>query len=294
MEPMDAAQALTELGSTASYAELMRLTTRGRVRTALAAGQVVRLGTGRYALPHVAAAYVAAARLGGTVSHLSAAVHWGWKIKSPPEQPTVTVPRNRCGLDTDGVEVHWADLMPDQRDRHVTTPIQTVVDCARAYEPDIAQCVADSALRGGLRKDELLAAAQASPRTGRTRALQVITAADGRSANPFESVLRKIALEAGLDVQPQQWVGGSHRIGRVDLLDIGRRLVIEAESFEFHSGRRALARDVHRYTAMVHAGFVVVRFTWEDVMFHPDEVRGVLLDLARDLPRLGAVRPRKR
>lgn len=102
-------------------------------------------------------------------------------------------------------------------------------------------------------------------------------AADPRADNPFESVLRAIALDVpGLEVEPQQWVAD---VGRVDLMDLGRRLVIEAESFEFHSDRASLRRDVHRYTAFVRLGYRVVRFTWEDVMFDPAYVREVLVDL---------------
>ena len=132
----------------------------------------------------------------------------------------------------------------------------------------------------------MLAAAQTSPRTGHAKAIRVAESADARAANPFESVLRAIAKGVpGLRVLPQQWVGGTDRIGRVDLLDPRLGLVIEAESFEFHSDRQSLARDVHRYTAMVRAGYTVVRFTWEEVMLRPAYVRAVLVDLVSRQPR---------
>jgi len=38
-----------------------------------------------------------------------------------------------------------------------------------------------------------------------------------------------------------------------------------------------LVRDCHRYNGFVAAGWQVLRFTWEDVMHHPDRVRQVLL-----------------
>lgn len=62
-------------------------------------------------------------------------------------------------------------------------------------------------------------------------------------------------------------------------MDVRRRLVIEAESFELHSDRASPRRDVHRSTAFVRLGYRVVRFTWEDVMFDPTYVRSVLADL---------------
>ena len=110
----------------------------------------------------------------------------------------------------------------------------------------------------------------------------MVEAADGRAANPFESVLRGIAKQVpGLEVEPQQWVGD---VGRADLMDRRLGLVIEAESFEFHADSASFARDVRRYTLFVRNGFIVVRFTWKDVMFDPDYVRAVLTDLVAKGP----------
>jgi very-short-patch-repair endonuclease len=285
MTPTDA---LTRLGGVAAFGELRRLTSRRRLRTAVAKGQVVRVSPGVYALTKCDEARLAAAKVGGVVSHLSAAQYWGWKVKLPPKRPTVTVPRRRSGLTAEEIEVHWADLTSQQVDCGVTTKVQTVIDCARVCPFDVALAVADSALRDGVSRDELLAAAKASPRTGRAKALKVVKAADGRAANPFESVLRAIALEVpGLCVVPQQRVG---HIGCVDLFDHRLGLVIEAESYQWHSSRTALARDVRRYTWCVRLGYTVVRFTWEEVMFQPDYVRAVLLDLVALGPRTRAVR----
>lgn len=274
---MDPVDALTELGGIASLGELLALTGRRRLRTAVAVEHIVMVRRDCYTLPAADGARLTAARIGGTVSHLSAAQHWQWKVKFPPELPTVTVPRRRSGLDGCEAEVHWANLLPKDVDDGVTARVRTVVDCARTYDFGVGLSVADSALRAGVPADEILTAARASPRTGRPRAIRVAETADSRSANPFESVLRAIALEVpGLHVVPQQWVGN---VGRVDLLDRDLGLVIEAESFEFHADRDSLARDVRRYTAMTRLGYVVVRFTWAEVMFRPDYVRAVLVDL---------------
>ncbi len=221
------------------------------------------------------------------MSHLSAAQHWGLKMKLPPEKPIVTVPRRCSRLDNkDGaVEVHWADLPASAKRRGVTDPIQTVIDCARSHDLDVALAVADSALRIGMGREDLLVFAQESPRTGRSKVVRVLELADGRAANPFESVPRAIALGVpGLHVEPQQWVGD---VGRADLVDARLRIAIEAESHEFHSDRASLARDVHRYTGFTRLGWRVVRFTWEDVMFDPACVRAVLADVVGN--GLGAV-----
>jgi very-short-patch-repair endonuclease len=52
--------------------------------------------------------------------------------------------------------------------------------------------------------------------------------------------------------------------------------VVEADSFEWHGGRRDLARDARRYNAFATHGWLVLRFAWEDVMIRADEVRATL------------------
>lgn len=285
---IDPVEALTLLGGVATWPELQVLTSRRKLRTAVGAGRVLSLTRPYYSLPGADEALAAAIRLGGVVSHLSAAQHWGWKIRTPPPLPTITVPRWRHHLDAEGLEVHWATLSPASLRGRVTSPAQTVVDCSRVYDFDSALAVADSALRGGLDRDELLEVARASPRTGRAKAVEVAEAADGRAANPFESVLRGIARRVrGLQVEPQQWVGD---VGRADLMDRRLGLVIEAESFEFHADSASFGRDVRRYTLFVRHGFVVVRFSWKDVMFDPEYVQAVLEDLVARGPYGRAVR----
>ena len=63
-------------------------------------------------------------------------------------------------------ELHWADLSDRELRRNVTSRTRTVIDCARAYDYDVALSVADSALREGIvDRDDLLLAAARSPRT---------------------------------------------------------------------------------------------------------------------------------
>ena len=239
---------------------------------------MVRLGRSRYALPGVGEARVAAARMNGVVSHLNAALAHGWKVKLPPPVPHVTVRRSRGQVLADGVILHWAPLTESEVAAGLTDPLRTVVDCARALPFDEALAVADSALRSGkVRRPELLAAAAASPRTGRTAAVRVAEVASAKAANPFESVLRAIALDVhGLCAVPQGKVAD---IGHADLVDHSLRIAIEAESFEFHAQAEAFRYDVRRYTAMVRAGWLVVRFVWEDVMHRPAYVAAALADV---------------
>jgi very-short-patch-repair endonuclease len=111
----------------------------------------------------------------------------------------------------------------------------------------------------------------------------VARAARAKAANPFESVLRAHALGVGLDVEPQVPVRHGREWVVPDLVDRGRRLVLEADSFAWHGQRAALRRDCQRYNWLVRHGWSVLRLAYEDVMFDEPYV----------LELLGAMRTRK-
>lgn len=275
---MDPVAALTRLGGIAGIGEWRRLTGRAAARDALEDGRVVRIRGRQVGLPELDSTRALAAELGGTISHLSAAQHHGWGVKVVPPLPTITVPRSsRAPQARAKAELRWGDLPAGSIKEGVTTPVQTVVDCSRAYAFDVALCVADSALRSGLvTQDALLEAAARSPRTGRSRALRVARSASALADNPFESVLRAIALEVpGLAVRPQGWIGTA---GRSDLVDDRLLIAIEADSWEHHGHLDAFKHDVRRYAEFARRGWVVVRFLWEDVMHDPERVHRVLVE----------------
>ena len=256
---------------------LRKLTTRARIRRAVRRGRVVRDARGRYALPTAQEGLRAANRLAAVLSHLSAAAHWGWELKHQPPRPSVIVPRNRNVPPDrrDGVDVVWADLPPDEiRDGRVTSPDRTVIDCIRSLPFDEALAVADSALRHRhLTKARLVFLADRVTGKGAPQARRVAAHASGKAANPFESVLRAVAIEVrGLDVEPQVWLDLDGVRMRPDLLDRRLRLILEAESFEWHGKRLALTNDCVRYNAFGLAGYVVLRFSWEQVMLQPEYV----------------------
>lgn len=167
----------------------------------------------------------------------------------------------------------------------VTSPMRTLIDCVRTLPFGAALAIADSALRnGGCDQAELgqLATLQGP---GAVQARRVAEHANGAAANPFESVLRALCIEVGLDATPQVPIyqdHGSHTVflGRPDLLDRGRRLILEAESYEYHGGRKDLARDCRRFNRFQLGGFRCGRFPWEDTLYDQDGVRETLLQLA--------------
>ena len=281
---MNVAQVLQRVGGVASRKVLVQATSRSELRRAVARGEVVRDAHGRYALPVADDALRAANALSGVASHRTAALRWGWEVKTVPERPDVTVRRKRhlAKGQEQGVTLHWADLSASQIDGHATSREQTLVDCMRSLPFDEALAIADSALRHrSITKARLIELADAIKGPGAPQARRVAREATHLAANPFESALRAIGLGVpGLHLEPQVVIADQDGRGRADLVDRERRWVVEAESHSWHSKRGALRRDCRRYTKLVLLGWRVLRFAWEDVMFQPDYVRACLVSAA--------------
>jgi len=240
----------------------------------------VRLGRGRYGLSSLTAARSIAESVSATASHLTAALHWGWAVKHEPDRAHVTLPRGRKLREParSGVLRHWRDLAADELvGGWVTSPARTVIDCCLDLPFDEALAVADSSWRDGLSPLVVRDLALRLPPRSRRKIGRVLQHVDRGAANPFESVLRALCLQVdGLSVVTQHVVKGSGFFAQVDLADRSLGIVIEAEGFDNHGTRAALKRDCRRYTGLGARGWVVLRFTWDEVMFEPDYVLAAL------------------
>lgn len=265
---MDPVAALTRLGGIGSTAQVLDLTSRKRLRRAVASSSVIRVSRGRYALPTADLARGAAAEVGGHLRGLSAAAHWGWETKWPPRWPEIAVgrrPEHPVDASLRVVDLHRAD-----RDGWATSKVRTLLDCAEDLPFDEALAVADSALRHAhVTEDEIARLLGHDLAPGVRPVLEHATAL---AANPFESVLRAILVEASVDVVPQ-WATTIRGVTyHPDLADPFHALAIEANSWAHHAAVKEHDADCRRYNALVTAGWTVLRFTWQQVMFAPHEV----------------------
>lgn len=277
----DVTRMLHRVGGVASYAELRPHVSRRTLEAALDRGLIVRDARGRYAVPTAEEGRRAAHRLSAVAGGRTAAAIWGWKLKEQPSRPEVVVPRGRRVPPEQQarLSVRWRSLLPsDVVGGRVTSPLRTVLDCATALPFDEALAVADSALRSGrVSREELREAAGGVAGRGRRSALRVAAHADGRAANPFESVLRALSLDVpGLELCPQVPIRLGDRTIHPDLADRRLRIVVEADSYEFHTTRWQIDQDCWRYDELVLDGWLVLRFSWPQVMTRAEWVRGVL------------------
>lgn len=233
---------------------------------AVLSGQVDRLRRGAYAVPGADAAIVAAVRLGGVLSCASAARYHGLPLLVP-YGVHVTVPRGWSHSRQKRMAVHRRTLSFGEHDGMCTSLLRTVLDCARELPNREAVAICDAALRLGLSSSALHVAANAAAGPGARAMRRVVELADARSESPIESLLRLSAVPLAR-VELQVRIAG---VGRVDMVLDGW-LVLEADGFEHHSTRAHYRVDRRRANALAERGFVLLRFTYEDIVHRPDYV----------------------
>ena len=122
------------------------------------------------------------------------------------------------------------------------------------------------------------------PRSGRLRFDHVLRAADGRSQSLPESFLRLAFGSVGLRVEPQVVILG---VGHVDLL-VERLLIVEADGFAYHSGRREFGEDRRRDRVADTLDIPAMRFTFDDAVRFTDRSTLEVIAVVERLKRRGA------
>ncbi|TDW87703.1 very-short-patch-repair endonuclease [Kribbella pratensis] len=269
MESVD--QILARRGGWATASELTGVVTRHAVAKAVARGDIQRIALGVYALPGLPADMVAVLAYDGVLSHVSAAAAAGLPLLVAPEKPHLILPPHRRPRPGPPAVLHWAKVSSSERQDRITSLPRTVVDCCRVLPFAEALAVADAALATRhLHPEELLAEVSAMRGAGCPNARLVAAAATPLAGSFLESILRALLISAGIDgFEPQVLVSHDGFHARVDLGHRRARLALEAEGFEFHGSRRDFAADCYRYDELNTAGWLVLRFTYEQIIGDP-------------------------
>lgn len=270
---------------------------QSRMARAVRRGELVKRGRGIYALPDVPLepdVRSTSRAHHGVVSHDTAARWWGMELAHAPASNHLTVPRNR-GRRRDAImgwTLHRADVPARERmiklGLCVTTPVRTVLDCARMLSLADAVALADSALRKRLVTLAALHAAVAGlPRgPGRRKAQSVVACLDAKSGSVLESLLRVLLRQYGLLPPETQFAftdAAGRLVGYFDFAWPALHLIVEADGFEFHRQREHLRRDCRRHNAITLRGWWLLRFTWEDVVLFPEQVVETVRETIRSL-----------
>jgi very-short-patch-repair endonuclease len=276
---MEASDVVRAHGGATRWKVLQATVGRRALRRAVQDGHILHRD-GVYFLPPADRPVLLATQLRGVRCHRSAAQHWGFAL--PPLQPgealrhDIAIPpkaarRNRPA----DVRLRYLELDPSDVLADVLTAVATAAFCLRDLSLREALSVGDSALAsGGVTLEALTAHVRGFRGPRRTIALRRLAMLDARAANAFESSCRAILIEAGIEGFVVQYpVRHKGRwLARVDLAHPLLRIVIECDGFETHGTRDAMVADSLRHTRLASAGWRTLRFTWQQVMFHPDWV----------------------
>ncbi len=241
-------------------------------------GRLHRVHPGVYAVGHrrrapieLAAAAVLACGGGAALSDFSAAALWGF-VRGWPEQPEVSVARERRPR---GIRIHRRrDLLRQEKTRQlgipVTTPARTVLDCARRLKGRrLTRLVNDALLSLFLHRSELIEAIERHPKhPGSARVAPLLRHMGGPTKSSLED--RFVAFCERHDLpRPETNVRIDGR--EVDAFFRAERVIVELDSYEFHSDRATFERDRDKDADATAKGLITVRLTDERMKDTPRE-----------------------
>lgn len=221
-----------------------------------------------------------AIRVGGLLTCVSAAQTYGLPV--PPEwwkvlhvRVAVNTPRLRhhhdrtwyvnAGEDAE-VALHWVNLL-EVPSSWRTAVIDTLVQLAECVPEDWFVAALDAALHRPRDAEPLLSEEEFAKLRNAVppRHREALKLVDPRSESPIETLLRLEMIRRGIDVVDLQFV--PHPKHRVDFLLRGK-LIVEADGEEFHDPEQDAVRDAFLRTL----GYRVLRFTYDEIVFHIDVV----------------------
>jgi Protein of unknown function (DUF559)/Transcriptional regulator, AbiEi antitoxin len=240
---------------------------------------------GVYALGHRAlrvegrhlAAVLACGR-GAVLSHLSGAAHWGL-LRTEQTRVDVTTPRTRRKIP--GIRLHRSRSL-DAHDtaNHERIPITTV---ARTLL-DLAATVPESRLERALAQAERLrlydhraitdVIARANGNRGKAALARAVRGEPKLTRSELEARFLSLVRQAGLPEPLANFIldAPDHPRLEVDFYFPTHDLVVETDGWETHRTKAAFQSDRRKDAALTSAGFRVMRFTYEDVVYEPDTV----------------------
>ncbi|WP_422773171.1 DUF559 domain-containing protein [Plantactinospora sp. WMMC1484] len=214
---------------------------------------------------------------GAAIGGLSAAYLWGVRLVARESPVAVLLPGNSRPRSHPRVRYTLARLTAGDVTRFaglpVTTPLRTAFDLGRKAPRTEAVVAVDALLNRRLVKPAALSdyLAEHPGWPGVALLRKVLGLAEPLSESPMETRLRLLLVDAGFPAPTVQHDVCDTRgrfIGRVDLAYPKLRIALEYEG-DHHRERAHFRQDVARLNALRAAGWLVLRFTADDVLLHP-------------------------
>ena len=207
------------------------------------------------------------------VSHASAAALWGFPPFAPgpvelsttrPKKPLPPVVVHKLSADPRG---HTTTVGP----LRVLNAGRTLVDIAGSVSTDVLERCVEDALRRRLTSTKhlhwLLGDRYGKGAAGISTLRRLLDSRLPGTESEFEvrllQALRRSSLPSPL---PQYEIFDGRRfIARVDFAYPWAKVAIEADSYQFHSGREAWERDLKRRNALTAVGWLVIHVTYRQL-----------------------------
>jgi hypothetical protein len=235
---------------------------------------------------------------GGAVDRRSAAFLWGVDLLVRDAPVTVTVPIGVRLCPHPRRQVRRATLAPADITTiagvPMTTPVRTAFDLGRLENRRNAVMALDAMCHRRLVSVPAIVAyaKRMAGRPGVARLRERLGLVEPAAESPMETYLRLVLIDGGAPrpcAQHEIRDNAGRLIARVDLAYPQWRTAIEYEG-DHHRGRAQFRRDAIRLNAVQTAGWLVLRFTADDLLRHPDHVHQQVANAIRERYERGTPR----
>ena len=174
----------------------------------------------------------------------------------------------------DDVCVHREQFLSDEERRTHVASIGTVLERVLVCMPlKVSLPMLDAARNRGLYDVSTLTIPPTGSRLPHLR--EALSLSSERARSILETVARLQLIDMGLTPQVGVWIEG---VGEVDMIILDF-IIIEVDGWAFHSSKEQREKDLKRDRELLRRGFVVLRFTYDDVM-NGDFAREVPISVA--------------
>ena len=161
----------------------------------------------------------------------------------------------------DDVCIHREQFVSDEERRTHVASIGTVLERVLVCMPlKVSLPMLDAARNRGLYDVSTLTIPPTGSRLPHLR--EALSLSSDRARSILETVARLQLIDMGLTPQVGVWIEG---VGEVDMIILDF-IVIEVDGWAFHSSKEQREKDLKRDRELLRRGYVVLRFTYDDVM----------------------------
>ena len=161
----------------------------------------------------------------------------------------------------DDVCIHREQFVSDEERRTHVASIGTVLERVLVCMPlKVSLPMLDAARNRGLYDVSTLTIPPTGSRLPHLR--EALSLSSDRARSILETVARLQLIDMGLTPQVGVWIEG---VGEVDMISLDF-IVIEVDGWAFHSSKEQREKDLKRDRELLRRGYVVLRFTYDDVM----------------------------